>query len=563
MSTKKTGAEVLVDTLINHKVEYVFTVPGAKIDKILDELNNKKDAPRVIVSRHEQNAAFIAQGIGRITGEPGVVLVTSGPGVSNLATSLVTASSESDPVLAIGGSVKRQDANKKTHQSMDNVALLKPITRYSEEVLAANSISEVISNAYKVAKSPRKGATFVSVPQDVQMETAEFEALKPVTYEKMGHADTRSVAKLVHDIRNAKLPVLLLGMRASLDRTVNAIRELLTVAKLPVVETFQGAGIIPKNLEDTFFGRVGLFKNQPGDLLLDKADLVITVGYDPIEYDPEIWNKNSNKKIYHIDNVYSDIDNHYRPHVELVGSITRTIRKTTELLQTEKFELSAENKDFLAELKTKFENITKLFKYNPEITHPLQLMWALRQIIDDESFPEVDNDTIVTCDVGSIYIWMARNFKSYEPRKLLFSNGMQTLGVALPWAIAGSLLNPGKKVISMSGDGGFLFTGSELDTAVREGLNITHIIWNDNSYNMVDFQQVMKYGRPTATQLGKIDFVKYAESFGAKGFKVNSPDEIEKVLREALAYKGVALVEVPIDYSQNIILGNMLIDGVE
>ncbi|KAJ3639028.1 hypothetical protein Zmor_019154 [Zophobas morio] len=288
MSTKKTGAEVLVDTLINHKVEYVFTVPGAKIDKILDELNNKQDAPRVIVSRHEQNAALIAQGIGRITGEPGVVLVTSGPGVSNLATGLVTASSESDPVLAIGGSVKRQDANKKTHQSMDNVALLKPVTRYSEEVLAANSVSEVISNAYKVAKSPRKGATFVSVPQDVQLETTEFEALSPVKYEKMGHADTRNIAKLVEEIKNAKLPVLLLGMRASLDRTVKAIRELLTVVKLPVVETFQGAGIIPKHLEDTFFGRVGLFKNQPGDLLLDKADLVITVGYDPIEYDPEI-----------------------------------------------------------------------------------------------------------------------------------------------------------------------------------------------------------------------------------------------------------------------------------
>ncbi|KAJ3632086.1 hypothetical protein Zmor_024803 [Zophobas morio] len=288
MENKKNGASILVDTLVNHDVEFVFTVPGAKVDKILDEIANNEKAPRLIVSRNEQNAALIAQGIGRLTGRPGVTLVTSGPGVSNLATGLITASSESDPVLAIGGSVKRQDANKRTHQSMDNVAMMKPATKYAEEVLAANSVSEVISNAYKVAMSPRKGASFVSVPQDVQVELTDYDALKPVPYEKMGHADTRSIVKLVEEIKKAKLPVLLLGMRSSLDRTVKAIRELLSVVKLPVVETFQGAGIIPKDLEDTFFGRVGLFKNQPGDILLDKADLVITVGYDPIEYDPEI-----------------------------------------------------------------------------------------------------------------------------------------------------------------------------------------------------------------------------------------------------------------------------------
>ncbi|QEH61483.1 acetolactate synthase I/II/III large subunit [Spiroplasma chinense] len=560
---KNTGASLVADTLINHGVEYVFTVPGAKIDKVIDELDNRKDKIKMIVCRHEQNAALIAQGIGRISGKPGVVLVTSGPGVSNLATGLVTATSESDPVLAIGGNVKRRDANKRRHQAMANVAAMAPLTKFAEEVEAADSMAEVLSNAYRSANSGRKGAAFVSIPMDVSTDETEFEPMSPSIVTKMGHANIELMEKLIEDIKNAKLPVLLLGMRSSDDPTVAAIRELLSVVKLPVVETFQGAGIIPRHLEDTFFGRVGLFKNQPGDLLLDKSDLVIAVGYDPIEYDPEVWNKDVNKKIYHIDSVLSEVDNFYKPHVELIGSIKRTIKKMACMLKEEKYELSDENNKFLEQLKGKFENITKLFKYRDNITHPLQLMWRLRQLIDDESFTSIDNNTLITTDVGSIYIWMARNFKSYEPRKLLFSNGMQTLGVALPWAIAGSLLNPGKKVISMSGDGGFLFSGQELETAVREKLNITHIIWNDNSYNMVDFQQVAKYGKSAAVELGPVDFAKYAEAFGAKGFDVKSPDELESVLREALSYEGVAIVNVPIDYTDNGILGNMLLEGVD
>lgn len=563
MKSKNTGASLVADTLINHGVEYIFTVPGAKIDKIIDEIDNRKNGPKMIVCRHEQNAALIAQGMGRISGKPGVVLVTSGPGVSNLATGLVTATSESDPVLAIGGNVKRQDMTKRRHQAMNNVAAMTPLTKAAEEVLSAANVSESITNLYKTAISGRKGATFLSIPADVSTEETDFEPLKPTTLVKLGHANLELLEQLVADIKKAKLPVLLLGMRASDDPTVAAIRELLTIIKLPVVETFQGAGIITKELEDTFFGRVGLFKNQPGDLLLDKSDLVITVGFDPIEYDPEIWNKDINKKIYHMDYVISEIDNYYRPHVELIGSIKRTIKKLAELLKQENYELSEENNEFLAKLKNEFKNITKLFKYRDDLTHPLQFMWELRQIIDDESFPIVDNNTIITTDVGSIYIWMARNFKSYEPRKLLFSNGMQTLGVALPWAMAGSFLNPGKKVVSLSGDGGFLFSGQELETAVREKLNITHIIWNDSSYNMVDFQQVAKYGKGAATKLGDVDFVKYAEAFGAKGFKINNPSELPTVLRAALAYEGVAVLDIPIDYTDNIILGKMLLEGVE
>lgn len=558
---KNTGAKVLVDTLINHGVKYVFTVPGAKIDKILDEFNDNENAPQLILSRHEQNASLMAQGIGRMTGEPGVVLVTSGPGVSNLATGLVTATSESDPVLAIGGNVKRKDSLKRTHQSMNNIGMMAPITKYSKEVLSADSISEAVSNAYREAISSRKGATFLSVPQDVGFEETSYKALKPKTKQSMGHADKTKIMKLVEKLKYSKKPVLFLGMRA--PGATSAIRTFLNEFEVPVVATFQATGTISRELEGRFMGRVGLFKNQPGDIVLDEADLIISIGYDPIEYDPEIWNKDLNKEIYHIDEHFSDIDNNYQATSELVGDISKTMDKLTVLLSLTKWNVESAYLEHLETIKTKFNDINNMFKFSPDLTHPLQLMQAMRELIDDKSFKQIDDETVITVDVGSIYIWMARNFKVYQPRKLLFSNGMQTLGVALPWAISASLLNPNKKVISMSGDGGFLFSGQELDTAVRLKSNITHIIWNDSSYNMVDFQQQNKYGRATATQLGDIDFVKYAESFGAKGFKVNNPSEIKKVLQEAISYEGVAIVEVPVDYSGNIILGEMMVKEID
>ncbi|WP_051350885.1 acetolactate synthase AlsS [[Acholeplasma] multilocale] len=558
---KITGAKLLVDTLINHDVKYVFTVPGAKIDKILDEFNNNDKAPELILSRHEQNAAFMAQGIGRITGEPGVVLVTSGPGVSNLATGLVTATSESDPVLAIGGNVKRKDSLKRTHQSMNNVAMMAPITKYSKEVLSADSIAEAVSNAYREAVSSRKGATFLSIPQDVSFELTEYTALSPNSIETMGRAPKAKIFKLIEAIQNSKRPVLLLGMRA--PQATEAIRTFLTKFAMPVVATFQATGTISHDLEKRFMGRVGLFKNQPGDILLDESDLIISIGFDPIEYDPEIWNKDLNRDIYHIDEHISDIDNNYQATAELMGDITKTINKLTELLSLTDWMVSEDYLSHIEKLKTKFTDINKMFKINPDLTHPLQLMQEVRSLIDNPEFDVIDDETVITVDVGSLYIWMARNFKVYQPKKLLFSNGMQTLGVALPWAISASLLNPDKKVLSMSGDGGFLFSGQELDTAVRTKSNITHIIWNDSSYDMVDFQQKNKYGRSTATKLGDVDFAKYAESFGAKGFKVEHPSQLKDVLKEAISYQGVAIVDVPIDYSGNIILGEMMVKEID
>ncbi|ALU78476.1 acetolactate synthase AlsS [Listeria monocytogenes] len=545
----KSGADLVVDSLINQGVTHVFGIPGAKIDKVFDVMEER--GPELIVSRHEQNAAFMAAAIGRLTGKPGVVLVTSGPGASNLATGLVTATAEGDPVVAIAGNVTRQDRLKRTHQSMDNAALFRPITKYSEEVVHAESIPEAITNAFRSAAEPNQGAAFVSLPQDIVNEpNVPVKAIRPLAKPENGPASKEQVAKLVARLKKAKLPVLLLGMRASSPEVTGAIRRLLQKTSIPVVETFQAAGVISRDLEDNFFGRVGLFRNQPGDILLNKADLVITVGYDPIEYDPKAWNASGDRTIVHLDDIRADIDHYYQPVTELVGNIALTLDRVNAKFSG--LELAEKELETLKELHAQLEERD----VPPESdetnrVHPLSVIQTLRSAIDD--------NVTVTVDVGSHYIWMARHFRSYEPRRLLFSNGMQTLGVALPWGIAATLVHPGEKVVSISGDGGFLFSAMELETAVRLRAPLVHLVWNDGSYDMVAFQQKMKYGKEAAVRFGDVDIVKFAESFGAKGLRVTTPAELSDVLKEALETEGPVVVDIPIDYRDNIKLGETLL----
>ncbi|HFU7303058.1 TPA: acetolactate synthase AlsS [Streptococcus agalactiae] len=547
------GADLIVDSLINHDVKYVFGIPGAKIDRVFDTLEDK--GPELIVARHEQNATFMAQAVGRITGEPGVVIATSGPGISNLATGLVTATDEGDAVLAIGGQVKRGDLLKRAHQSMNNVAMLEPITKYSAEVHDPNTLSETVANAYRLAKSGKPGASFISIPQDVTDSPVSVKAIKPLSAPKLGSASVLDINYLAQAINNAVLPVLLLGNGASSEGVTAAVRRLLDAVKLPVVETFQGAGIVSRELEDeTFFGRVGLFRNQPGDMLLKRADLVIAIGYDPIEYEARNWNAEISARIIVIDVEQAEIDTYFQPERELIGDMAHTLDLLLPAIKG--YELPEGSKEYLKGLRNNIENVSDV-KFDRDsahgLVHPLDLIDVLQENTTD--------DMTVTVDVGSHYIWMARYFKSYEARHLLFSNGMQTLGVALPWAISAALLRPNTKVISVSGDGGFLFSAQELETAVRLHLPIVHIIWNDGKYNMVEFQEEMKYGRSSGVDFGPVDFVKYVESFGAKGYRVDSKDSFEETLKQALidAENGPVLIDVPIDYKDNVTLGETIL----
>ncbi|MFC4652421.1 acetolactate synthase AlsS [Lactococcus nasutitermitis] len=549
MTDIKYGADLIIDSLINHNVKYVFGIPGAKIDRVFDRLENDEKAPQLVVTRHEQGATFMAQAVGRITGEPGIVVATSGPGVSNLATGLLTATAEGDAVLAIGGQVKRADQLKRAHQSMNNAALLSPVTKYSAEIQEASTISETLANAYRLAKSGKAGASFLSIPQDITDAEVSVNAIKPLSDPKLGNASIDDINYLAQAIKNAVLPVILVGAGASNKKVSKALRNLLTHVAIPVVETFQGAGVISHDLEHTFFGRVGLFRNQPGDMLLKRSDLVIAVGYDPIEYEARNWNAEIDSRVVVIDNSIAEIDTYFQPERELIGDIAQTLDSLLPAVRG--YKLSQGSVEYLTDLREIMNHRELEIKTTSGKIHPLDLVDTFQTIVKD--------DETVTVDVGSLYIWMARYFKSYEPRHLLFSNGMQTLGVALPWAITAALLRPGKKVYSHSGDGGFLFTGQELETAVRLNLPIIQIIWSDGHYDMVKFQEEKKYGRSAGVNFGYVDYVKYAEAMGAKGYRATCKEDFENILKEIPDTTGPVIIDVPIDYSDNIKLAETIL----
>lgn len=547
------SAQRVVETLRAYGIRYVFGVPGAKIDAVFDALLDSDIEP--VVCRHEQNAAFMAAAVGRLTGIPGAVLVTSGPGTTNLATGLVTATTEQDPMIAICGAVARADRLKRTHQSMDAVAALKPFTKYTGEVTDPDNVPEAVANAIRAATTVPRGAAAVVLPADVSTATTAAAIVRPAPVPPLGAAPLDSIAQAANLIRGARRPVLFVGVRAGEPAPCARLRELLAATDLPVVETFQAAGVVSRELEDHFVGRVGLFRNQPGDILIHHADVLVTVGFDPVEYDPRLWNTDPARTVIHIDEVAADIDNHYQPTLELRGDIAATLTELTRLVSG--LRLSDEASAAVAEQRDALRRIDEEARSHPQhagTLNPAAVVLEIRAAVRD--------DATIACDVGSHYIYMARHFRVYQPRRLLFSDGQQTLGVALPWAMAAAMVRRGDQVVSVSGDGGFLFSAQELQTATRLGLRFTHIILRDNAYDMVAFQEVLKYGRTSGVALGDYDTVHYARAFGAKGIRVGSMDEFQDALQRSLTESGVTLIDVPVDYSHNTELFAHLHDGV-
>ena len=539
MSGEHNGARLLVQNLEAQGVEYVFGIPGAKIDPVFDALVDSKI--KTVVCRHEQNAAFIAGGLGRITGKAGVVLVTSGPGCSNLVTGLATANTEGDPIVALGGAVPVSERLKQTHQSMDTVALFRPVTKYSAEVDSVEAISEAVAASFRAAESGRPGAAFLSLPKDV-MNTAAFgDVLTPARSPAQGPANADAIAETARLIDAAERPIVLLGMLASQPAAAAAVRGVLGHTKLAVASTYQAAGALPREHLDCFSGHVGLFHNQPADRLLDAADLVLTIGYDPVEYDPALWNRGKVRKLVHLDCVPADPDRDYRPDIELLGDIAATLAALGPLLKSRP---QVAQMAFLAEIANDRAQLgAEAAKRTGMPVHPLRLVQALQGFLDE--------DATLCSDMGSFHIWMAHHLIVHRPRQMLISNGQQTLGVALPWAIAAYLADPARKVLSVSGDGGFLFSAVELETAVRLKCNFVHLVWIDGSYDMVRFQEMAAHGRELGVRFGPVDVVKFAELMGAKGFQIGSPDEVGPVLKKAMAMDGPVLVGVPVDYRDN------------
>ncbi len=537
----KNGAELLVQSLEAQGVEYIFGVPGGAVLPILDVLADH--GPTFIVCRHETGAAFMAQAWGRITGKPGVVLTTSGPGLINAVCGVSTATEDRDPLVIITGQVPRGLRFKQSHMNVDTVNLFAPITKWSVEAEEPNSIPEIVANAFRVAARSRPGAVHISMPVDVSQSAV---TAKPIPAGEPPHSGTAAAEALDRAatlLSAARFPVVFLGVGAGNPPAAAAVRRLIRKHPLPVVGTFEAAGVVSRELVDRFVGRVGYVRNQPGDLVLQKADVILTVGYDRIEYDPTAWNLSGNAQIIHVDENHAGLDRAYRPVVELPGDIAHNLDGLSERLR---LSAAGEGADVAAARKVLLDEQAKGAALAGSPIHPLRFIHDLRQTIGD--------DVTVTCDTGAHEIWMARYFFSYEPRRLLFSMGHQTMGVALPWAIGAALARPGQKVVSVSGDGSFLMTCMELETAVRLKLPIVHVIWKDGGYNLIQTLQRRDYGRIFGATFGDPDFVKLGESFGAAAFRIDAADQIVPTLKKALACEGPALIEMPVDYRDNAAL---------
>lgn len=534
------GAELIVKTLEAHGITHVFGIPGAKVDSVFIAL---LDSPiELVLCRHEQNAAFMAQAMGRMTGTIGVCIATSGPGVTNLVTGLATATTEGDPVLAIGGEVSTDDRYKHCHQSLDAISLMEPVTKYAKTALNAHDLPEVLGNAIRAAEHGRRGAAFLGLPKDIGLgEINDCEPSdrwgQPI---RLGAASADLIAAANKRIGELKQPMLLLGLQTSDPSCSEALMRFVRTSGLPYASTFQAAGrwVAPEQ----FVGRLGLFRNQPADRLLDASDGVICIGFDPVEYDASIWNSDNNRSLISVDVEPPDQDRAFLPDVELVGDLSDTLQA---LSAAGGADISP---DFLALAAASAAELTSTAAEGASMTgmpmHPLRVVHELHQVITPE--------TTVALDVGSHYIWMNRYLPTEHARQVLVSNGQQTLGVALPWAIAANLVHPDQPVIAVCGDGGFLFTATELETAVRIGCRFVLLIWDSQSYDMVEFQEKAHYGRVSGIKLGHYDAVKFAESFGCKGYVVTDAEAFRDVLLNALQQTVPAVIQIPIDYSDNI-----------
>jgi acetolactate synthase-1/2/3 large subunit len=533
---KQTGASLLVDCLIAHKVKYVFGVPGASLMPILDVLHDR--GPEFVVCRHEQNAAFMAQAWGRLTGQPGVCMATVGPGATNLVTGVATATADRDPLIAITGQTPLPLRALHHHQDIDAAPLFRPITKLSVEIKSGAVIPATVAKAFRTAVSPHQGAVHLAFPSDVLNDRAGGKPIvrPPVTAKPPRGVDLTRAAAL---LARAKRPVALIGVGASDWMSTRAVRAFLAATGIPAISTFEGAGVVGRQLLGQFLGRVGLAAVEPGDRALRSADVVIAIGYDVVEYAPSYWRTSA--RVIHIDRLRAGADPAYQPAATLVGSIGATLEALSERLMGHRWKMTATERNAQGIIRR--EQARGAMIGGAKI-HPARLVAELRKSLPD--------DALMISDVGSHQIWLAREFYTFQPRSALFSMGFQTMGVALPWAIAARLAEPKRRIVSCSGDGSFLMSVMELETAVRRKLPLVHLVWRDGTYNLVEIQQRETYGRVTGTKFGNPDIVKLAQSFGATGLRISRSNDIAKTLARAYTLKGPVIIDVPVDYRNNL-----------
>lgn len=539
------ASDLFVKCLENEGVEYIFGIPGEENTDLIDSLIGSKI--KFILVHHEQAAAFMADVYGRLTGKPGVCLATLGPGATNLLTGIGDAFLDHAPVVAITGQAGMERIHKESHQYVDIVGVFEEVTKWSQQIRVPHTIPEIIRKAFKVAASEKPGAVHIELPEDVAMMDTEGNSLSvtPIPISRPAETEVKRAAEIINQ---AKKPLILVGNGVIRDGASEALRKFAEEKNIAVVNTFMSKGILPSNHPLTLY-TVGM---QAKDYVLcgfDQADLIITIGYDFVEYLPKYWNDETLNPIIHIDSLPAEVDEYYPLVSELVGNTKETIEALSN---------HVENKELWTGVKKlKSQLVEKLHTSDDVSGSPIKP----QRIIADIKKAEKGEANIIS-DVGAHKLWVARLYQPEKPNHTIISNGWASMGIAVPGAIAAKLVFPNKPVIAITGDGGFLMNGVELATAKRLGTPIIVVIFHDSKYGLIEWKQMNKFNRTNDIAFTNPDFLEFANSFGVKGIKVKHSDELLPALEEALHCNEIVLIDVEVDYSENVKLSKTLGDYI-
>jgi len=535
------GAELFVRCLENEEVECIFGIPGEENVDVMDAL--LESGVRFVTTRHEQGAAFMADVYGRLTGKAGVCLATLGPGATNLVTGVADANMDRAPVVAIAGQGATTRLHKESHQILDLVGLFQPITKYSTQVRAGRIIPEIVRKSFKVAEAEKPGCSFIDFPENIAGDEANGgeplkvqRALPPAPPE----SKIKQAAAL---IAAARFPIVMAGngvVRAKAAADLVAFAEQLNI---PVATTFMAKGALPFSHELSL-GAVGLQASDYVSCGFNRADIVICVGYDIVEYHPHLWNKDKSCKIVHIDSMPAEVDEHYIVEAGLVGDIGASLRALAELGRPRQECLASGLRETIVE-----EN-NRCAEDSGFPVKPQKIMWDLRQALAPED--------IVISDVGAHKMWMARMYQAERPNTCIISNGFASMGIAVPGAFAAKQAFPERRVVAVTGDAGFMMNSQEIETALRHKTPFVILIWSDSEYGLIKWHQLRRFGRPSNISFNNPDFIQYARSFGAQGYRVTAAEELLPALRQALAEDTVTVVDCPVDYRENMKLTEKL-----
>ena len=529
-------AELLVKCLENEGVEYIFGLPGEENLHILEALQDS--SIQFITTRHEQGAAFMADVYGRLTGKAGVCLSTLGPGATNLMTGVADANLDGAPLVAITGQVGTDRMHIESHQYLDLVAMFAPVTKWNKQIVRPSITPEITRKAFKLAQSEKPGAVHIDLPENIAAMPVEGQPLKRDDQEKT-YASYRSLNAAAMAISKAKNPLILVGNGTIRAQASEALTEFATTLNIPVANTFMGKGAVPYTHPLSLW-TVGLQQRDVITCAFEQSDLVIAVGYDLIEYSPKKWNPEGKTPIIHIGMEPAEIDSSYIPLVEVVGDISDSLMDILKRADRQGKSTSIAT-GLRSKLVTEYENYAhdEGFPIKPQ-----KIIYDLRQVMGPED--------IVISDVGAHKMWMARQYHCDSPNTCLISNGFAAMGIAIPGAIAAKLVAPDKRVVAVTGDGGFMMNCQELETALRAGTPFVTLIFNDNGYGLIEWKQINQFGKSSFIKFTNPDFVKFAESMGLKGYRVESADDLVPTLKTALEQGVPAVIDCPVDYEENI-----------